>query len=215
MGLSSGKRKIKIELTPNQRLDAKPFTDIENSQQDLADLEMMRMALPNILAVLPDNNGEQVGQLAGGRAYRVITTNKVGLLAAASLVVVGFCGTRVSAISDALLADMDVIDGDLVEELYRHPAIVCYASIQIEDGNWRNLVLLTDGDGVTHWRDSIRHLYAINVLSPSYYTHVRLHNGQLTAGLQSEHIQLISTKYYDFQPSQTEPWRAIRQTVGR
>ena len=199
------------QLKPNQRLDEKPFTDVECSQQDLADLEMLRTALPAILAALPDNHGEQVGQLAGGRAYRVITTNRAALLNAPSLFVVGFCGTRVAHISDALLADMDVIDSDLVTELYRHPAIVCYASIQIEDGNWRNLVLMTDGDGVGHWRASIRHLYAAEVLSPSYYIWVRLHNGQLDQGLQQPAgIRLISTKYYDFQ-SPSEPWQAIRE----
>ncbi len=203
-----------FQLTPNQRLDDKPFTDIEYSQQDLTDLERMRAALPTILAALPDNDGEQVGNLASGQTYRVITTNKAAVLAAPALFVVGFCGTRVPEISEALLADMDVIDGDLVEELYRHPAIVCYASIQIEDGNWRNLVLLIDSDGVAHWRDSIRHLYAVNVLSPSYYTCVRLHNGVLPSGLLSEHMQLISTKYYDFHSADAEPWRAIRVVSG-
>ena len=105
---------------------------------------------------------------------------------------------------------MDVINSDLVEELYRHPAIVCYASIQIEDGNWRNLVLMTHSEGVGHWRESIRHLYAAEVLSPSYYTCVRLHNAVLPSGLPSERLRLISTKYYDFQAPPAETWRATR-----
>ena len=198
-------------LNPNQQLVDRPFTDIENSQQDLAYLERMRLALPGILAALPDNTGEQIGDLPTGHAYRVVTTNKAALLGASSLFAVGFCGTRVPNVSTELMADMDVIDGDLIAELYRHPAIVCYASLQIEDGNWRNLVLLLDGAGVGHWRESIRHLYATDVLSPSYYTCVRLHNGQLAQGLRSEHIDLISTKYYDFQTA--EPWRAIRPYI--
>ena len=196
------------QLKPNQRLAAKPFTDIENSQQDLAYLEIMRTALPSILATLPGNSGEQVGQLMSGHKYRVITTDRASLLTAPSLFAVGFCGTRVPSISTKLMDEMNVVDSDLVAELYRHPAILCYASIQIENSNWRNLVLLANGEGVAHWRESLRHIYATDALSPRYYTYIRLHNGQLDQGLCSERFVLHSTKYYDF--STPEVWRAIR-----
>ena len=196
------------QLEPNQRLAAKPFTDIENSQQDLVYLELLRAGLPSILATLSDNSGEQAGHLATGHEYRVITTDKTTTLTAPALFAVGFCGTRVPSISAELMAEMTMVDGDLTDEIYRHPIIVCYASIQIEDGNWRNLVLLTHSEGVAHWRESMRHIYATDVLSPRYYTCVRLHNGLLEQGLRSERMLLTSTKYYDF--STPNIWRAIR-----
>ena len=103
---------------------------------------------------------------------------------------------------------MAKVDADLVAELRQHPHMLCYCSIETGDGNWHNLVLMSDDEAIGHWRDSHRHAWAVDSLTPRFYRHIRLHNGVLPCGLASERIVLTSTKYYDYEGE--TPWRAMR-----
>lgn len=91
-----------------------------------------------------------------------------------------------------------------------HPYLLSYSSLEIDGGNWRNLVLFSSPHGIGHWAMSVRHAHAARELSPSQYRHIRIHNGVLAGGLMSgDGIRLIRTKYYDFQDETL--WSAIRE----
>jgi hypothetical protein len=192
-----------LQLSPSEILPNRPFTHPNHTQADLIALEQTRTQLRENLQLAADSSFT-----INGERHRFIVLNRQALLTAQPITVVGFCGTQRLPLGGALLEEMSVVDGDLVRELAQHPDMLTYSSIQIEDGNWRNLVLLRSNEGIEHWRESQRHVYATNLLSPRYYTHVRLHNGVLSHGLASSHIHITSTKYYDFESEPT--WRAMR-----
>jgi hypothetical protein len=187
------------ELLPNR-----PFTHPVNTEADHADLEHIRTLLREALQQTPPPTPYEIS----GERHRFIILNHAALLTTQPITVVGFCASKRGNLSPALLDEMNVVDGDLMRELAQHPDMLTYSSIQLQDGNWKNLVLLRSNAGIGHWRNSQRHGYAADKLSPQYYAHVRLHNGVLPQGLASAHIVLTSTKYYDFD---CEPaWRAVR-----
>ena len=191
-----------IHLSTTELLPNRPFTHTRNTELDLSDLERIRTMLREALQM--PNTADEIS----GDAYRFVILNREALLTAQPITVVGFCANRRGYLSPALLEEMNVVDGDLMRELAQHPDMLTYSSIQLPDGNWKNLVLLRSEAGVGHWRNSHRHVYAANMLSPHYYANVRLHNGVLPQGLASPNIILASTKYYDFE---SDPiWRAIR-----
>ena len=194
-----------LQLAPNERLPDRPFTHPENTEADYADLERIRALLCEVLQHAVPN---QVPYEISSSHQRLIILNREVLLSVQPITVVGFCAHRRSNLSQALLDEMSVVDGDLVQELAQHSDMLTYSSIQLQDGNWKNLVLLRSDAGVGHWRDSQRHHYAANMLTPVYYAQVRLHNGVLPQGLSSPNIVLTSTKYYDFDSAPT--WRAVR-----
>ncbi len=87
----------------------------------------------------------------------------------------------------------------LVKGLADYPYVISYSSLQLEDGNYGNLVVLSEEAGRENWRESKTHQYAVAELAPGYYESVRLHNGLMRGGLSSTPtIELTSTKYFDY-----------------
>ena len=110
---------------------------------------------------------------------------------------------------------MSEVDSRLVEEMRTQDHMLCYCSVEREDGNWCNLVLIRTPQGIDHWREGHQHSYATHVLSPQCYQWIRLHNGVLPQGLASPHIELTRTKYYDFGSGDGNDWRAVRVLNSR
>jgi hypothetical protein len=191
------------QLLPSEILPNRPFTHPDQTHADLLALEQTRARLREAL-----QHTTHSSFVINDEHHRFIVLNREALLTTQPITVVGFCGTQRIPLDGALLDEMSAVDGDLARELVEHPDMLTYSSLQIEDGNWRNLVLLRSHAGIGYWRESQRHVYAANQLSPQYYSCVRLHNGVLPEGLASPRMLITSTKYYDFD---TEPvWRAIR-----
>lgn len=202
-----------IELAPHDVVDNKPFTHLDRTASDVSNLEQLRGALVHVLSNLMGEQANCQHHLEfieeDGRAMRHIIIRRQDLLDATALTVVGFCGQKRTPLGLREQEEMAVVDAELVAELCEHPYMLSYCSIETGDGNWHNLVLLSQHEGIQHWRSSTQHMWAVESLTPRFYQHIRLHNGALPDGVASERIVLTSTKYYDFDGAM--PWRAIRQ----
>lgn len=204
-----------IRLGPLEVLRSRPFTHPDRNAEDLAALRCMRERLCHLLhrpEQLPDAPRPLILYLqeTDGRSHRVVLSDPEALLAAGSFTVVGFFGQRRSG---ADLSQLDAVDLELVAEFPQHPTILSYSSLELPNGDWGNLVLLSAPEGIDHWRTSVRHIYAARRLAPQCYEVVRLHNGTLPGRLMSEQdLVLLRTKYYDYRGP--TPWYAMREMEG-
>jgi hypothetical protein len=193
-------------------LPDRPFTNPDQNAEDLLHLQHMLSKLRQLLSqpeTIPAQPRPYILFLeeSGGRRHRIAMARPEELLTLAELAVVGFCGTKWP---EANRAPLDAVDAELLDEFMQHPHLLSYSSLEVEGGNWRNLVLFSHPQGIGHWAISMKHAYAAQELSPTYYRHVRLHNGLLTGGLMSGgEIVLTRTKYYDYQDQSL--WWAVRE----
>jgi hypothetical protein len=142
-----------------------------------------------------------------GRMHRAILFDVRRLGDGRDLVWVGFFAVKRRDVDSAPLTAMD---DELVRELPAHPDILSYSSLELDDGNWGNLILLDGDPAREHWRTSERHAYAARELAPRHYVHVRLHQGVLPGGARpGGALVLCRTKYYDYREGVT--WRAARE----
>jgi hypothetical protein len=112
------------------------------------------------------------------------------------LAFVGFFGQK-RASADA--GQLDALDAELIQELYGYPHMLSYSSLELPDGSWGNLVLMSSPQGAIHWAGSARHAYAAHQVAPACYDTIRLHSGVVTLNGTAEaalHIQ--RTKYFDY-----------------
>lgn len=138
----------------------------------------------------------QVMADANGRYFRVVICQPSKLFASDSFFVVGFFGQKRSNAVPGVLSQVDEM---LVSGLVDKPYVVSYSSLELEDGNYGNLVVLSEDGGRESWRESKTHQYAVAELSPEYYESVRLHNGVMRGVLNdTPTIELTSTKYFDY-----------------
>jgi hypothetical protein len=194
-------------LGPKEVYPGRPFTDVRNTEADLATLDFIRAHLHALIhGLLPCvNDGQLQGRTPRGR-YRIVLLQRNALLGNDQLTVVGFCGQRRQ---DADPVPLMGVDAELVAELQHHPYMLAYCSHEQSDGNWINLVVMDATAQLQRWRESVRHIYAARQLSPDYYASIRLHAGILPQGLASPGIQLSRTMYYDFSAGW---WQAMRVT---
>ena len=101
-----------LELTSDDVLADRPFTHVDNTELDHADLERIRTLLREALQQpnAPTNTPYEIS----GDAHRFVILNREALLAAQPITVVGFCASKRSNLSPALLEEMNVVDGDLM-----------------------------------------------------------------------------------------------------
>jgi hypothetical protein len=197
-------------LHADEQLPDRPFTAPELIRRDLAALDHMRGRLRALLAD-PDATGDAQEYLrvdeATGRGHDVTIARRTALLAASELAVVGFFGHRRRDIDLAPLLEADAA---LTLEFDDHPGVYSYSRLELEDGNWGNMVLLRDEAAGRVWLASERHAYAVRQLAPRYYHTVRLHNATLPDGLFGPSpLRLARTRYYDYQAPL--PWIAVRE----
>jgi hypothetical protein len=197
-----------VEIAGDDRLESKPFTDLEQSEADVEKLSYVLRRLNYILTSAVEAAEFISAELQEGNLlHRVKIFNPNRLRLQQELNFVGFWGKRRADVSHEVSAAVERIDGQLVASLWQHPAILSYSSLQLSESTWINLVLLREASGKAHFHNSPLHQHVSQQLSPRYHDTVRLHNGTLSGGLKGR-LQLESTKYYDF--SEREPWYAIR-----
>jgi hypothetical protein len=197
-------------LAPYEHVPGRPFTDPSLIRRDLAALDHMRAALRALLAnPAPASDQQEHLRLSErtGRGHDVTIARRAALLAGRDLAVVGFFGQRRRDIDLTPLLEADAA---LTGEFDQHEGVLSYSRLELDDGNWGNMVLLRDEAAAKLWLVSERHAYAVRHLAPRFYHTVRLHNANLLGGLLgSGPIRLVLTRYYDYEPPL--PWIAVRE----
>jgi hypothetical protein len=214
-----------VLLGPADVLGERPFTAPQQNEQDVLNLGFMVCELRHLRyrsellpllerGSLALNLQQDRDCLApdgvcntGGRQYRVAFLKGAALSAGQDLVVVGFCGRKRREANRKLVI---AVDEELIAESPQHPHFLSYSSLELNNGDWCNLVLFSDWDGLQQWNSSARHWQAVREIAPGYYKTIRLHNALLPGGLLSgEKLKMVRTKYYDF--TSEAPWLAMRE----
>jgi hypothetical protein len=90
-------------------------------------------------------------------------------------------------------------DWQIAMNLMGTSGILCYASQQLTDGNWFNIVIFPDEQSKHDVKKDPKHHYASHVLAPQRFDWVRLHNASLPQGMTDiGQFNLSSTKYFEF-----------------
>ncbi|HZU71000.1 MAG TPA: hypothetical protein VFA09_27230 [Ktedonobacteraceae bacterium] len=151
-----------------------------------------------------------------GRMHRIAIYKQQELVLRDTLMFVGFISRKRKALQDSIADQIEDIDRQLLVELVNAPGIVSYSSLELRNGDWCNLVLLSDVEAKMHIRDTPIHRYAAYRLSEAYYEWIRLHHGIMPEGLDHTEMLLQKTRYYFFSAPQTRPtiWERIYDSVG-
>ncbi len=204
-----------IHLGPSDVLCERPFTDLRHTQRDLQTLRFMATCTWMALELPSDETADhgrpfiQHQPTPDNWTQRIFITQPERLRRHKPLTVVGFFGLK-SARADVALAQE--LDRQLLPELTAHAELLAYLSLCLPTGNFANLVLFASPEGKDAWGQSERHNLAVRLLTPDYYTAVRLYNGHLPGGVAaSETLRLSVVKYYDY--SSRPLWRAMRPLV--
>lgn len=227
---------MSFQLAPTDEIRDRPFTDLRHTQLDLQAMRFMAgcacLALETPLSpsgggtapsppgrgTVPSPPGRGLGRGSSTTpliihqpdadhwTQRIIITQPERLRAHKPLTVVGFFGLR-SAGADVALAQE--LDRQLLPELTAHAELLAYISVCLPTGNFGNLVLFASPEGKEAWGLSSKHSAAVRLLTPDFYTAVRLYNGELPGGVAAcATLRLHLVKYYDYT---SQPlWRAVR-----
>jgi hypothetical protein len=131
-----------------------------------------------------------------GRQHRIVLLNSMPQHTGEKLTFVGFFGRKRTSADASLL---DALDAELIQELYDYPHMLSYSSLELPDGSWGNLVLMSSPQGAVHWAGSTRHAYAAHQVAPACYTTIRLHSGMVTLnGAADAALHIQRTKHFDY-----------------
>lgn len=101
------------------------------------------------------------------------------------------------------------MDELLVSRLPQQEGILSYSTMELDSGNYGNLVLFETPYAKEQWGTNKMHDKAVE-LAPSYYESVRIYNGFLPEGILEEYrLELTLVNYFDFRSETT--WRASRK----
>jgi len=139
------------------------------------------------------------------RIHRIAIYNPQGLLRTSSIAFVGFISGIRKPTSLTVVDEIQMVDKTLIAELVNIPAILSYSSLELREGIWCNLVLLSDINAKNQLKNTETHAYAAYQLAPRYYAWIRLHNGVMPGGLLYNNMNLQKTRYYTFQEVQQRP----------
>lgn len=132
------------------------------------------------------------------RTHRVVIYQQQENLLQVNLLFVGFVSGIQLQASPAIAQEIQRVDRIFMAELAHNAGLLSYSSLELNPGQWYNLVLLSDLAAKTYFRESNTHHYAAYDLAMHYYAWIRLHNGIMPDGLEGKHMLLQSTKCYTF-----------------
>lgn len=132
------------------------------------------------------------------RIHRMVIYQQQEYLLQASLLFVGFVSGVQPQVSQAIAQEIQRVDRIFMDELAGNAGLLSYSSLELNPGNWYNLVLLNDLPAKTYFKESSTHRYAAYDLAMHYYAWIRLHNGIVPNSLEGKLMLLQSTKFYTF-----------------
>lgn len=142
------------------------------------------------------------------RSSRIIFYDLDKLFAQKQLFVVIFYAYKRDNLPEEFNQNFFETDWSIAMGMLGTDDILCYASQELADGNWFNIVLFTKELGKHSVTGSEQHHYAAYKLAPARFSWIRLHNAILPGGIvDHKDIVMKSTKYYDFDDN----WFAVRE----
>ena len=203
-----------ILLSVDDSVEGRPFTNRDNSQEDLATMRKMARQLteaysdPVICDFTPGKRPVCQSD-PSGRHFRIYYIQPSLLFTLKSLTVVGFFGQKRP---NADVRPLLKADARFEKEFYRHEGLLSLSTVRLANGDFGNLVLFTSPEAKDQWNFSEPHYDTVSRISPPYYKSIRLNNGFLPSGLASpDALELQKVKYLDY--DSIPPWRAIRKFV--
>ncbi len=184
------------------------FTNVEHISEDREVLIYMArqvcMVLETDIASLQGERPIYVDE-PDGRWHRYFIPSPMTLLNAQKIYVVGFFGQKKNEIPSDYLGDLS---DRLVERIPSYPEILSYSTMALKNGDFSNLVLLSNEEVKLKWMDGGTHNKAVE-RSSGYYLSVRINNGVLSDGvLQPDSLCITQVKYCDYRESPA--WKAER-----
>ncbi|QBD82598.1 hypothetical protein EPA93_44195 [Ktedonosporobacter rubrisoli] len=146
-----------------------------------------------------------------GRKHRIVIYKYSDLLYRSSFQFVGFVSKQRAQVKQSIVDEMENVDQLLLKELAYNPGLLSYSSLELREGHWYNLVIMSDSATKEHVKSSSIHRHAAYELASDYYDWIRLHNGILAEGLDHTEMCLQKTRHYSFSALQTQP--VIKQYV--
>ena len=204
-------RTIQISLGKNELIPERPFTHPDHISTDREILvymaEQASIVLEKQLDSLEENETIFIDE-PDDRYHRFFVPWPTRLSQAKNVYLVGFFSTKQKGATPNHFGDLD---NRLIEQIPTYQKILSYSSMALPDGNYGNLVLLTDEEIKVKWMQGEIHSQAVE-LSPTYYQYVRINNGVLPEGvMQPDLLEITRVKYYDFE--QDPPWKAVRELI--
>ena len=203
-----------IVLSIDDRIESRPFTNLENSKIDLATMRQMARQLTEtygdpIACDFTPGKRPVCQSDPKGRHFRIYYIQPSLLFSLKSLTVVGFFGQKRP---DADIRPLLKADQRFEKEFYKHEGLLSLSTVRLPNGDFGNLVLFTSPEAKDQWNFSKPHYETVSKISPTYYKSIRLNNGILPDGVASpDELKLRRVKYLDYDSN--PPWRAIRNFV--
>ncbi len=138
-------------------------------------------------------------------SHRIVLYDPPQLLQSRSLAFVGFVSGRRAGTDPSIGRELYAVDSQMLVELARIPGLLAYASLELRPGHWYNLVVLQNLESKAHFRHIGTHQYAAYELAPRAYDWIRIHSGVMPGGLISNTMDILKTKHYVYQPSDSSP----------
>lgn len=204
-----------VALGPKDVVSGRPFAAAEMTVRDLGILHGILADVRSVVFEVEEGSRtlepyQKLAWKVGGLTHRLLICDIERLRVHPGLCVVGFFGDRRPDTDSRVL---EAANSKIVAEFHKYPGILAYASVELPQGHWANMVLHDDPVDVQFWRTSEMHARAVETLSPKHYYNVRLHNGRLTSGVfDRPQIVIRKTKYFDY--TGAEEWRAERIMVS-
>ena len=143
--------------------------------------------------------------------HRVVLYKSPDFFTQQTLPFVGFISKKKAVLEASVVDEIADIDQTLILEFMQNPELLSYSSLELEDGNWCNLVVFKSAIAKTHIEQSRTHQHAAYRMAPQYYDWIRLHNGVITHEGTNDALGIQRTKYYAFHSAQARP--SIRERV--
>lgn len=198
-----------VSLGMDELITERPFTHIDHVSADREILVHMARVLRQVLEKYPERLGES-GAInfpePDGRSHRFFVPRPAVLSKTKQVYLVGFFSHKQEGASYGHFGDLD---NKLIEQIPNYKEILSYCTMALSDGDFSNLVLLTNEEIKLKWAHGETHERAVE-MSPGYYQFVRINNGVLPNGIaEPDALKIIRVKYFDYMNN--PHWKAIRE----
>lgn len=198
-----------VKLGKGELITERPFTHTEHISKDREILAHMTRQLRALLEKHPEilemSKSIYINE-PDGHSHRYFVPKAAKWTHTDKVYLVGFFSHKQEGASKNHFGDLDE---RLIKELPTYQEILSYSTMELPNGDFGNLVLLSNEEAKTKWMHAKTHNRAV-ALSPDYYQYVRINNGVLPNGIMDpKTLQITRVKYYDYT---VDPhWKAVRE----